>query len=385
MQHHEQVRLLERARLLVGRGETDLDLPGGTIPVDRYIDAARLEQERERLFGRLPILVGFTSQLRAAGDWFTDDATGVPILCVRGDDGKVHAFLNVCRHRGSRLVTGTAGSARTFSCGFHGWTYDLAGALCKVPLPAAFPDLDRNACGLVELPTGERHGFVFVVPKARGAAMPDLDTFLGPLLAELGSFGLGDFTATRIATQTRRLNWKLHMDATQEVYHLPHLHATTAGAGYFQGCSLLTHTAPHARMVMPGASVLGLRDDDRAQWRLLTHAAVVYAMFPNTTLLLHDGFVQMLSVFPIDPDTSLVRTAMLVPPGPADAAEEHRRVCHHALYLSTMAEDLAACEQMQANMRTGANAVLRLGRAEGLVAAFDRTVDDLLEPDRRTH
>jgi len=378
MQLEEQIRVLEQARALVATGGTDLTHEGGTIPIDRYVDQRRLEREGERLFRSLPLLVGFASQIREPGDWFTHDATGVPILCVRDGDGVLRAFLNVCRHRGARLVHGSSGREQAvFACGFHGWTYGTDGTLRKLPVPASFPQLDRAGSGLVPLPVAERHGMVFVVPTP-GAPLA-IDEFLGPLLAELGSFGIGDYIMTSPVTQTRRLNWKLHMDATQEVYHLPYLHAGTAGAGYFDNCSLLLHRPPHARMVMPSASVAELRDDRRADWRLLDHAAVVYALFPNTTLLLHMGYVQLLSVFPVDTDTSIVCTAMLVPPGAVDYTEVFRRKQHHDTYWATMEEDLAVCEQMQANMRTGANAALRVGRAEALLVAFHRTVDGMLD------
>ncbi|MGE3174201.1 MAG: aromatic ring-hydroxylating dioxygenase subunit alpha [Planctomycetota bacterium] len=382
MQQQEQIRLLEQARALVTEGRTDLSQPGGELPVERYTDPQRFERERRVLFRRLPLLVGFGSQVRRPGDWFTHDLSGVPILCVRGDDGVLRAFLNVCRHRGARLVQspldGAGGSEQpVFSCWFHGWTYGNDGALRKLPVPEAFPDLDRAGCGLVELPCAERHGLVFAVPTP-GVEL-DIDDYLGPLIAELGSFGLGDYVMTSPGVQTRRLNWKLHMDATQEVYHLPYLHAETAGAGYFHNCSILEHRAPHGRMVMPGPSVKELDDGARDRWRLLDHAAVVYALFPNTTLLLHMGYVELLSVFPVDTDTSKVRTAMLVPGGAVDYQEVFQRKSHLETYLSTMEEDLTVCEQMQANMRTGANAALRLGRAESLLAQFHRTVDRVVD------
>lgn len=377
MQQQEQIRLLEQARTLVAAGSTDLSLPGGAIPVDCYTDPQRFLLEQRALFRSLPLLVGFGSQVGDPGDWFTHDASGVPILCVRGDDGGLRAFLNVCRHRGGRLVRESNGREQSmFSCWFHGWTYGNDGALRKVPVAESFADLDRSACGLVQLPVAERHGFVFVVPTP-GAVLA-IDDYLGPLIGELDSFGIGDYVMTSPVTQTRKLNWKLHMDATQEVYHLPYLHAETAGSGYFNNCSILLQRTPHARMVMPGPSVRELRDEQREQWRLLDHAAVVYALFPNTTLLLHMGYVQLLSVFPVDPDTSIVRTAMLVPPGQVDYQEVYRRKRHHETYWATMEEDLTVCEQVQANMRTGANATLRVGRSEALLALFHRTVDTMV-------
>ena len=95
-------------------------------------------------------------------------------------------------------------------------------------------------------------------------------------------------------------------------------------------------------------------------------------------MLLHYGYVQLLSVFPVDTDTTIMHGAMLVPPGEVDYAEVYQRKFHHDGYWATMAEDIAACEEMQANMRSGANAVLRCGRAESLLPAFHRTVAEML-------
>jgi phenylpropionate dioxygenase-like ring-hydroxylating dioxygenase large terminal subunit len=366
----------------VRSGTSDVSLPEGEVPVAVYTDPERLAAERDVLFRRLPLMVGFSSQVRSPGDWFAHDHTGVPILVVRGEDGGLRAFLNVCRHRGARLVKGDSGHAEApFSCWFHGWTYALDGQLIKVPELTRLDSLDRARSGLVPLTCAERYGFVFVVPTPGEGC--DIDAWLGPLLADLGTFGIGDWVMTSPVTQTRKLNWKLHMDATQEIVHLPYLHANTAGSGYFTNCSILEHVAPHARVIMPGDTVRELRDAERSTWRITDHCAIVYALFPNTTMLLHYGYLQLLSVFPVDADTTIMHGAMLVPAGEVDYAEVYRRKFHHDGYWATMAEDMAVCEQMQANMRTGANGVLRFARAEGLLPAFHRTVAAMLAQHAR--
>src|SRR5258708_33330526 len=97
--------------------------------VVNYSCRERAALERERLFRDGPVFMGLSTRLARPGDYFTEDVAGMPVLMTRGtDDGKAMAFANVCRHRGAPLAQG-CGSARAFTCPYHGWTYDLAGKL----------------------------------------------------------------------------------------------------------------------------------------------------------------------------------------------------------------------------------------------------------------
>jgi nitrite reductase/ring-hydroxylating ferredoxin subunit len=102
---------------------TDAEPAPTFVPVDAYAD------ESTRLFRELPLVVGHVSQLAAPGDFFTHDATGVPLLVVRGDDGELRAFLNVCRHRGTRVEPAACGTRKAFVCPYHAWSYGCDGAL----------------------------------------------------------------------------------------------------------------------------------------------------------------------------------------------------------------------------------------------------------------
>jgi nitrite reductase/ring-hydroxylating ferredoxin subunit len=181
--------------------------------VERYTSPSRLEAERRILFRRLPIIVGRESDLPEAGRFFTHDAAGVPLLITRDPSGKVHAMLNVCRHRGTRLVFEPTGSAEKFVCKYHSWTYDLCGQLARpgrVSLPAALEQfMDESA--LVELPCETRHGFVWVVPAARAGI--DVARWLGEVDAALGAREVAKHVVIRRSTTVRAANWKLAMDA----------------------------------------------------------------------------------------------------------------------------------------------------------------------------
>ena len=102
-------------------------------PVTDYTCRDQARRERDQLFGRQPMLLAHSSELPGAGAYLTDDNCTVPILAVRGRDGAVRAFANVCRHRGAKVARDRGSAKRAFVCPFHGWTYDLEGRLAGLP------------------------------------------------------------------------------------------------------------------------------------------------------------------------------------------------------------------------------------------------------------
>jgi phenylpropionate dioxygenase-like ring-hydroxylating dioxygenase large terminal subunit len=181
--------------------------------VERYTSPSRLAAEKRVLFQRLPIVVGRESDLPEPGRFFTHDAAGVALLMTRDEAGKVHAMLNVCRHRGTRLVYEEEGSAQSFVCKYHSWKYDLCGQLARpgrVVLPPALEQfMDDSA--LVDFPCETRHGFVWVLPTAR--AELDVARWLGDLDGTLAAAGLEGHVVFRRSTVTRAASWKLVMEA----------------------------------------------------------------------------------------------------------------------------------------------------------------------------
>lgn len=159
------------------------------IPVSTYTDEARLDAERA-LLRTIPMPVAHVSQLQSIGSCLVHDALGVPIVITRNRESELRAMLNVCRHRGTRLLedTGFCRARKGFHCRYHGWTYDLDGNLTQIPREELFPSLDKSALNLRLLPVTERFGFVWVV--ATPAADYDFGTFLDPLEPDLGPLNL---------------------------------------------------------------------------------------------------------------------------------------------------------------------------------------------------
>jgi phenylpropionate dioxygenase-like ring-hydroxylating dioxygenase large terminal subunit len=180
---------------------------------ERYTSPSRLDVEKRVVFHRLPLIVGHASELRTPGRFFTHDAAGIPLLLTRDFDGNAHAMLNVCRHRGTRLVEHEEGVAETFVCKYHAWKYDLSGQLerpGRVALPQVVQDF-VDECALVEFPCETRHGFLWTVPTAR--ARLDVASWLGDVDGELTARCLADYAPFRRTTLTRAANWKLVTEA----------------------------------------------------------------------------------------------------------------------------------------------------------------------------
>ncbi|MFJ9710409.1 aromatic ring-hydroxylating dioxygenase subunit alpha [Streptomyces sp. NPDC101234] len=205
----------------------------GTEPVS-YADSISpefYELERDAIFRRTWLNVGRVEQLPRKGSYFTKelDAARASVVVVRGTDGEVRAFHNVCRHRGNKLVWDdypreeTKGTCRAFTCKYHAWRYDLEGKLAFVQQESEFFGVDKSKYGLLAVQTEVWEGFVFV------NLDPDNTT---PLRDYLGKFAQGmDGYPFHKLTQVHKYraeigsNWKLFIDAFAEFYHAPILHS----------------------------------------------------------------------------------------------------------------------------------------------------------------
>ncbi len=188
-----------------------------------------LDLERQRIFERSWLYVGHESEVPGHGDFRRREIAGRPLILLRGSDGTVRVLQNSCRHRGAMVCRLDAGSADTFTCFYHGWTYDNKGALVGVPDAQGYPDsFDRAELGLVPAPrVGNYRGFYFVNFDAQaedlGAYLGESRTFID-LVVEQSPHGV------RLLPNTIRYgihaNWKLMSENSLDSYHVPVLHQT---------------------------------------------------------------------------------------------------------------------------------------------------------------
>lgn len=345
-------------------------------PVERYLSPERFERERERVLRRLPSVLAHASELPQPHSFVRRELAGLPVLLTRDGDGEARAFLNVCRHRGMRLVEAESGCKRRFSCPYHAWTYDTAGALVGVTHgEAGFPGLDRDALGLRALACVERHGWIWVA--AEGV---DVDAHLADIEADLAWLDGGTLTVAHVDEVTYAVNWKILIEGGIESYHFRVAHAKTIGPHFLDTGSTHQRLGSHLRNVLPRRSLLELAAHPEREWRLRDHANLVYTLFPNTQLLVQQDHLIWFQSVPLAPDRTRLRLATLVPaePDPTEEPWASRWAKNHAITRRTLDEDFAIGEGIQAGLASGANAELRLGRYEGAIARFNRCVEDAL-------
>ena len=152
---------------------------------------ALLELEKEHVFRNHWQIAGHVSDVPNAGDYLTMDVVGERALIVRGKDGVVRGFHNMCRHRGSRVVADNKGTCKNaLVCPFHGWVYNLDGTLRGAARPRSFPDLDKTEFGLMPLDLEIWMGFIFV--RFRKGPQPSVAELMAPVEAEIAHYGIAD-------------------------------------------------------------------------------------------------------------------------------------------------------------------------------------------------
>jgi glycine betaine catabolism A len=360
-----------------------------------YRDPARFERERDLLFRRLPLCLGHEDQLAEPGSVLAREICGVPVLMTRARDGTVRVFLNVCRHRGTRLVPEDDAPCRRQSliCPYHNWTYRLDGSLAGVPRAEAFPGLQKAGLGLRALPSAVRHGLIWAVldpnasgpdvsgPDAKGNALLDIAPYLGGLDGDLEAIGMGRHRFYRQHAVKRATNWKLVVDAFLEVYHVTRLHAGTIGPYFTDAVSVADPMGRHLRYLVARESTREIRDLAPERWSPQAHATMVHFVFPNSIIVYHPDYISHLGMFPSAADETLFVHSMLIPEKPADAkAETHWARSFDLIDKGVFnEEDLVVCEQIQRGLASGTNDRLILGRLEQNLRRFHGSLEAALQ------
>ncbi|MEP9372937.1 aromatic ring-hydroxylating dioxygenase subunit alpha [Mesorhizobium sp. KR1-2] len=299
------------------RVPTDWDRRG--LPGWAYHSPALLELEKEHLFRNHWQIIGHVSDLPEPGDYLTMDMVGERALVVRGKDGVVRGFHNICRHRGSRVVADERGNCKNaLVCPFHGWVYNLDGTLRGAARPKSFPELDKNEFGLPPLDLEIWMGLIFI--RFRKGPQASVAELLKPFEEELSHYGVADMVPTNgVWTQTSPVNWKSVRDVDNEGYHVAMAHPALQdlyGASYYDepfvngvSRSFATYN-PHAGRRWSVGRYINVAPEPTHLPERLKKAWIYYGMFPNAVIAVTPEAAQFYQEFPLSTGETLLRSAV---------------------------------------------------------------------------
>jgi len=327
-----------------------------TLPSDLYTSTEIFHVERDQIFRRTWQVVGHASQVANPGDFFTAEVVGEPLVFVRGLDGQLRGFYNVCRHRAGPPAEG-CGSRKLFRCGYHGWTYALDGSLISATEMDGIDGFCAADFALRPIRTEEWFNFVFVNldPDAR-----PLRVSVGQLPQQIEKFPFAGMKLFERRTYDMKCNWKTYVDNYLEGYHLPSVHpglnreldynayvvephlgscegGTDRGYGYVRQFSPI-------RGAQPGDTTP--RRYQEAREDLTTD---YFWIFPNWMLNCYPDNVSLNIVLPVEPERSLAIFEWYLP------EKEHSSAAAKASVEFSdqiQIEDVAICEAVQKNLRS---------------------------------
>jgi phenylpropionate dioxygenase-like ring-hydroxylating dioxygenase large terminal subunit len=359
-------------------------LEASTLPPQAYWSPELYERELEFIFRREWICVGRVEDIPAVGDYFTTTIANEPLILVRGADGKVHAHVNVCRHRGCELVSG-AGKTKSFRCPYHGWMYALDGELRATPDFNDTEDFTKGDYPLHGVRTEIWQGFIFININPAASSLAERVTDMSRW--EIDKYALGDKETTHKASWDVACNWKAYIDNAMEEYHTPWVHGETLQPimpmkgwkefpdisdqpwtvliGQFPGLCLSPTGEP--RFPIPEAFAEIDPEFD---------GLPIVNIFPNLVLVCSADSMYYMLVDPTGVESMKVTLGLCVPKesarafGAGDPATVEAAEWYWSMVPPFMVEDNDACEAQQRGLRSRAAGAGRYCKHEILVWRF---------------
>jgi len=359
------------------------DAPGRALEPNLYLEPEIVRLEQEAIFERTWQLAGHISDLGEPGSYLTADVVDQPVLVVRDHDGEIRAFRNVCRHRGSRLLSGSGECGKAIRCLYHGWTYRLDGRLIGVPEGREIEGLDKSRLGLHQVRAEVFCGLVFV--NLDPGAEP-----LGERLAGLGErlarYDLPRLTRFGKGGDVQPANWKVVVENYIEGYHIPIAHPSLMRLLDYQRYDVEVHDdwvwfeAPmrdkpsdnrleraYQRLVRPAP---GLGPEDRRVWRFVL-------IYPNTTIDLYPDQVNTWRLWPDGANVTRDEWGTFRHPDSPRSSRVVQRI-NNMLNTTVLKEDVDLVENVQRGIRSRGYHPGPLSRREAAVGWFaDRVRADL--------
>ncbi|MCY1128094.1 aromatic ring-hydroxylating dioxygenase subunit alpha [Frigidibacter sp. RF13] len=281
-------------------------LPGWT-----YHSQALFDLERTELFLTHWQVAGHVNDVPSPGDWISFDLLGERAVIMRGRDGVVRAFHNLCRHRGARVVDGASGHCKgAMVCLFHGWVYNLDGTLRGAARPESFGDMDRTQFGLKPVEMEIWHGFIFL--RFHPGSQPSVADWLAPYEVDFAAYRAEELLPADAAIWDSELpvNWKSVRDVDNEGYHVPMAHPALQdlyGRSYVDRVHPGNLVSSYAEFGdQPGRlwsvkAYVGLAPEQDWLPERLRKAWTYYGLFPNAVIAFTPEGAQFYQDIPLSP------------------------------------------------------------------------------------
>lgn len=322
-----------------------------TIPGDWYTDPRVEALERKTVWSRSWQLVARVAQVSEPGQFVTATICNEPIVVVRGSDGELRAFFNVCRHHAAAVMTAPCGKVDRLRCPYHGWTYDLAGKLRGLPEMDGVAGLDKSTMGLVPVSVATWEQFVFVHLDPQ-VALP-LEEYLGALVAQAAPLSLGKLQFCERREYELQCNWKVFVDNYLDGgYHVPHLHAGLSSILEYTDYTIENFERFCLQSSPIDASVESMTANVRKG------RALYYWVYPNLMLNWYEGYLDTNLVIPLGVDRMKVIFEFYFDDASAARTEQNRQSM--AVSEKIQDEDHAICESVQRGLSSRAYGAGRL-------------------------
>jgi phenylpropionate dioxygenase-like ring-hydroxylating dioxygenase large terminal subunit len=323
-----------------------------TIPAPWYVDARIAELENLTIFSNTWQLVGRVDQVEKPGQFVTAVVAGEPIVVVRGNDGVLRGFFNVCRHHAAAVVTEACGEASILHCPYHGWNYGLDGSLKGMPEFDGVKNFERRQNGLVPVQAETWENFVFI--NLDSNAEP-LNAFLGGLVKRVAPLGISKLHFFDTRTYDIHCNWKVFVDNYLDGgYHVPHLHKGLNSVLDYKEYTIENED----RYCLQSSPMVASEEDAATGATRKGDRAWYFWQYPNLMINCYEGYMDTNLVIPIDVDHCRVIFDFYFGDVSEKAQEYNRQSV--AVGARVQDEDLGICEAVQRGLKSRAYGAGRL-------------------------
>jgi choline monooxygenase len=323
-----------------------------TIPAPWYVDPRIAGLEARAVFSGTWQMVGRVDQVEQSGQFVTASVAGEPIVVVRGNDGVLRGFYNVCRHHAAAVVTEPCGQASILHCPYHGWNYGLDGSLKGMPEFDGVKNFERQQNGLLPVRADTWEKFVFVNLDSKAAPLRD---FLGGLVKRMAPLGVSKLHYFDSRVYDIHCNWKVFVDNYLDGgYHVPHLHKGLNSVLDYKEYTIENED----RYCLQSSPMVASSEDAAAGATRKGDRAWYFWQYPNLMINCYEGYMDTNLVLPVDVDHCRVIFDFYF----GDVSEGRRSYNEQSVAVGARVqeEDLGICEAVQRGLKSRAYCAGRL-------------------------